>query len=49
METIFAGRQKWIVILGLAGVAAIIWIVRMIRRRLASEKKCLDQVEHKDA
>jgi membrane protein DedA with SNARE-associated domain len=33
METVFAGRQKWIVILGLVGVVSVVWVVRHIRRR----------------
>jgi membrane protein DedA with SNARE-associated domain len=49
METFFSGRQKWFVILGLAAIAAIVWGVRMIRRRLAPKKTYLGQVEKKDA
>jgi hypothetical protein len=42
-------RQKWFVILGLAAIAAIVWVVRMIRRRLVSKTTCPNQVEKKDA
>ena len=49
METVIAGRQKWYVVLGLAAIAAIVWIVRMIRRRLGSRETCLAPVEKKDA
>lgn len=49
METVFAGQQKWYAILGLAAVAATVWVVRMIRRRLALKRSGLDQKEKTDA
>ena len=33
METVFAGQQKWIVILALAGVLSLVWAVRHLRNR----------------
>lgn len=36
METVVAKGQKWFVILGLAAIAAIVWAVRIIRRRMVS-------------
>jgi membrane protein DedA with SNARE-associated domain len=49
METVLAGQKKWFAILGLAVIAAIVWVVRMIRRRYISKRMCLNQVEKKDA
>jgi membrane protein DedA with SNARE-associated domain len=49
METIFSGQQKWYAILGLAAIAAVVWGVRMVRRRLASKRARLEQMEKEDA
>ena len=48
MET-FVGKQKWFVIGGLAAIAIIVWIVRLIRGRSSRKKMTsLEQGEQKD-
>ena len=45
METLVAGPQKWAVILGLAVIAAAVWLVRLVRRRWSRKPACAEQAE----
>ena len=43
METIFAKHQKWAVVLGLAAVLLVVWVVRLVRRRMNRTNNLLEK------
>ena len=49
MESIAASHHRRLVLIGMAVVAAIVWVARILRRRAALKNESLGAVERKDA